>query len=64
MQLGRRQTEMLGQYCADLSKIMFASTVVAFFVPTMEKSVSLQTFGFGSLAAVVLLLASLKILED
>ena len=66
MQLTRVQVDILSRYFVDLSKILFASTVVGFFIPGAS-AVSLQVFLAGSLFAVIFItfgLSLAKLISD
>jgi len=63
MGLNKEQMGILSAYLSDVSKILFASTVLGFFVPSVAGSVSLLTFGVGSAIAVLCLLVSIDIMQ-
>lgn len=63
MQFNRDQVITLSRYFADVSKILFASTVVAFFVPVIGGQVSMPVFIFGLAATLLSLMASLQVLK-
>jgi len=52
MKLNEGQSDILADYFADASKILFASTVVAFFIPATATPMTLRDF-FGGLVATV-----------
>lgn len=47
--IAKLQFEILSKYFVDLSKILFASAVVGFFIPNYSGQVSLLTFVLGSI---------------
>lgn len=63
MGLSKAQVSILSAYLADISKILFASTVLGFFVPSVAGPISLLTFGVGSAIAVLCLLVSIDIMQ-
>jgi len=60
-ELNARQIEILSGYFIDISKILFASTVVGFFVPTGVGPISLFVFFGGFAAAIVFLIFGLHL---
>lgn len=63
MQLSRDQIVTLSRYLSDISKILFASIVVGFFVPTSVGFVPLSVFLYGLAAALLSLMASLRLVK-
>lgn len=63
MQLTKAQVDILSHYFADLSKILFASTVVGFFIPSSAGPISFSIFIGGSMVATVFILFSLKLVK-
>ena len=63
MGLNKEQIGVLSAYLSDMSKILFASTVLGFFVPSIAGSVSLLTFGVGSAIALLCLLVSIDVMR-
>jgi len=63
MPFNRDQIITLSRYLSDLSKILFASTVIAFFVPAAGGLVSMPIFVSGLAATILSLFASLKIIK-
>ncbi|OGE77954.1 MAG: hypothetical protein A2751_02835 [Candidatus Doudnabacteria bacterium RIFCSPHIGHO2_01_FULL_46_14] len=59
MRWNKNQTDLLADYFSDLSKILFASAIVGFFVPSSIGQIGLTTFAVGTLATVVALVISL-----
>jgi len=64
MKLSRVQLEALSKYFSDLSKILVASAVIGFFIPSREGIITLPIFTVGSLVAVLCLILSLNLLKD
>lgn len=60
-ELNVRQIEILSGYFADISKILFASTVIGFFVPTGVGPIPLSVFFGGFVAAIIFLIFSLHL---
>ncbi len=63
MGLNKEQIGVLSAYLSDMSKILFASTVLGFFVPSIAGPVSLLTFGVGSAIALLCLLVSIDVMR-
>lgn len=63
MRLNRNQIEALSKYFTDLSKILVASTVIAFFVPTGTGQVTLPIFITGLMTAIASLIFSIRLLR-
>lgn len=63
MRLNQHQIEILSKYFADLSKILVASTVIGFFVPTGAGLVALPVFATGLITAVACLVFSVRLLR-
>ena len=61
MRLNREQIDILSKYLADLSKILFASTVLGFFIPSSIGPITIPVFIFGSSAAVICLFISVTL---
>lgn len=61
MKLNEGQSNILAIYFADASKILFASTVVAFFIPPTAIQMTLWNFLGGLIATVGFLLFSLTL---
>lgn len=64
MRLNQLQLDILSKYLADVSKLIVASTVIAFFVPSGEIQVTIQTFVIGSIMAVAFLVFSVGIVRE
>lgn len=63
MRLNQNQLEALSKYLADLSKILVASTVIGFFVPTSAGPITIPTFITGTLVALLALFAGIRIIK-
>jgi len=63
MTFNRNQLEALSKYFADLSKILVASAVIGFFIPSREAIITLPVFSFGALVAVLCLVLSVNLLK-
>lgn len=63
MNLTKNQIDTLSEYLADLSKLLFASTVLGFFVPIGTIAPTPYTFLIGSAATTASLLISIKLAE-
>jgi len=61
MKLNEGQSDILADYFADTSKILFASTVVAFFIPTTAIPMTFRDFFGGLIATVGFLVFSLAL---
>ncbi len=61
MELSKEQVGILSSYLSDISKILFASTVLGFFVPSASGPVPLITFMGGFILAVLCLFISIGI---
>jgi hypothetical protein len=57
------QIEALSKYFVDLSKILFASAVVGFFIPGYSGEISILTFVLGALFSVGLVLLGILIIK-
>lgn len=58
MEFNERQTDLLAKYFADLSKILVASTVIVFFVPTGVGPITITVFLGGFISAIGFLIFS------
>ena len=63
MEFSRDQIVTLSKYLADISKILFASTVVGFFIHTGGVVITLPGFITGLATTLLSLMASLKIIK-
>lgn len=59
----RSRIDIFSKYFADISKILVASIVVGFFVPSSGGVVSIPVFAGGILAAIGFLIFSVAITE-
>ena len=59
----RYQIEAISRFCADLAKIIFASSVVGFFIPDSVGIVSASAFIIGGIFAVGFFTFSVTILK-
>lgn len=53
--------ELTAKYFSDVSKLIFAATVLGFFVHTDATSVSLSSLMFGAIATILFFLAGVII---
>jgi hypothetical protein len=61
--LNKNQITLVSQTFADLAKLMFASSVVGFFIPGSSGTVSLLTFLIGAASASGLFMLSIAVLR-
>ena len=61
MRLNSKQIDTLSRYFADLSKVLFISTVLAFFIPNSFGHVTFVEFFGGSITTLAFLVFSLKL---
>lgn len=61
MELTENQKELVAKYFSDISKLVFAATVLDFFVHVTGQSVSKQVLFIGSLVTVFLFVFSVII---
>ncbi|TSC56560.1 MAG: hypothetical protein Greene071421_135 [Parcubacteria group bacterium Greene0714_21] len=59
MILNNQQVDALSKYFSDISKILVASTVIGFFVPTAIGSVPFSVFMVGATVAMGTLVISI-----
>lgn len=52
------QLNAVAKYLGDISRVVVASAVVNFFIPTVDSAVSLPTFIIGSIFAVAFFVGS------
>jgi len=64
MRLNKLQIEAISKFFADLSKILFASAVVGFFIPGSSGYVNMSVFIFGSLFSLGLFILSIALLKS
>lgn len=63
MQLNQSQLNFLARYFGDLSKILFASIVIGFFVPGEAMLVTTPVFITGSSLAAAFVFISINLLK-
>lgn len=63
MQLNKVQLDPISKYFADISKILFASTVIGFFIPNDSAPVTIQMLIAGSFVTAVTLWMSMRFLK-
>ncbi len=61
MHFTNSQIGLLSKYLSDLSKILVASVVIGFFVPTGAGPITLPVFLGGTMTAVVCLILSVRL---
>ena len=64
MKLNRDQIELIARTLADVAKLLFASSVVGFFIPGSSGVVPGATFLVGSTFATFFFLGSVAILKS
>lgn len=64
MKFNQHQIECLSKYFADTSKIIAASSVVGFFIPTANTPITLPTFTLGFLISLIFLILSIHLLKN
>jgi len=64
MKLSKEQIDVLSKYFSDISKILVASTVVGFFVPSQEMLITFPVFAIGSISAFACLAFSIKLTKN
>lgn len=63
MKFNDRQVAAISHYFADISKILVLSTVVGFFVPARDITVTVTIFIVGAIIALFAFVASILILR-
>ena len=63
MRFNRDQIDILSKYLADLSKILFGSTVLGFFLTPSFGPITLPVFIFGCFATMSCLIFSVRLLK-
>lgn len=61
MKLAREQVDVLSGYFADISKVIAASTVIGFFLPTSSGQITFQTAAIGVGIAVTFIIVAVAI---
>jgi hypothetical protein len=64
MRLTKSQESLLSQYFADLSKILFGSTVIGYFLPNTADLITPSAFLAGVIVGLVCLLISLDLARE
>jgi len=63
MILNKEQIDTTSKYFSDISKVLFASIVIGYFIHSESVSVTLPAFVFGSIISVASFLFSIKMLS-
>ena len=61
MHFTKTQVDIFSKYLSDVSKILIASVVVGFFVPSGVGPISVPVFSVGSATAVIFLVLSVRL---
>jgi len=61
MRFSESQVDLLAKYLSDISKILFASTVVGFFLPTAAGEITIPVFVLGSIVTATSLAFSIRL---
>lgn len=61
MSFSKDQTDLISKYLSDLSKILVASVVIGFFIPTSAGPITLPVFLSGTMTALVCLILSVRL---
>lgn len=64
MKLSKEQFDILSKYLSDISKILIASTVIGFFVPSGQGLVTFPVFTIGLISAFACLVFSLQLTRN
>jgi hypothetical protein len=64
MRLTKSQESLLSQYFADLSKILFGSTVVGYVIPNTTQLITPSVFLAGVIVGLVCLFISLDLARE
>lgn len=59
LKLTNNQLDVVAKYLGDISKLVFAATMLGFLVPTSNTLLSIQTFLLGLVATVLFFVASI-----
>jgi len=62
MRLNKEQISILSKYLSDLSKVIFASIVIGYFIPVSDSSINTITFIAGIMAMIGCVIISLRLL--
>lgn len=63
LKFNREQLESISKYFIDLSKILFASSVVGFFIPAAQVEVTIPTFIIGAPLSLIFLIIGVRVLR-
>ncbi|MBI3261267.1 hypothetical protein HYZ64_02755 [Candidatus Berkelbacteria bacterium] len=61
MKLAREQIDVLSNYFADISKVIAASTVIGFFLPTSSGQITFQAAAIGVGIAITFIIVGVAI---
>ncbi len=64
MGLNRDQIQLIAKTLADVAKLLFASSVIGFFIPGSSGTVSISAFAVGSACGVLMFTASVATLKS
>ena len=64
MNLDYKQLGVISKYFSDISKILFASTVLGFLIPSESLNISLSVFVGGSIMTVLSIVFSVSIIKQ
>jgi hypothetical protein len=64
MRLTKAQLMLLSQYFSDVSKILFGSTVIGYFIPSSAGLITLPVFFAGVIVGLVCFLISLDLARE
>lgn len=63
MQFNQEQINTLAKYFSDLSKILFGSTVLGFFIPAATSPITMSVFVIGIITTASCLIFSIRLLK-
>lgn len=64
MQFNRDQIELIAKTLADAAKLLFASSVIGFFIPGSSGVVGISAFAAGSMCSIMLFAVGVAILKS
>ena len=64
MRLNQDQIQLIAKTLADVAKLLFASSVIGFFIPGSSGGVTVLTFIIGAVSAVVVFSGGIAILKS
>lgn len=64
MRFNRDQIELTAKTSADVAKLLFASSVIGFFIPGSSGAVDTLTFLTGSIFAILFFIGSVVMLKS